>query len=193
MILGTAAIEQSKYERMWAKPEYSGHSPGEHWAAVFGEVAGLKPGDEKTAIDLGCGAGIGGYTLMEIYGINVTFLDHVDVLEVPFRERQTFIQQCLWEPIPRRNPRYDYGYCCDVMEHIPSEYVMLTLERIREVCGHAFFSIAHLPDSCGEMIGETLHLTVQPFEWWRDRLADIGEVLHGRDMMGESLFYVRCS
>jgi len=180
--------EVAKYERMWGEPEYHGHSPGARWVEVFGEIAGPKPGE--TLIDLGCGAGEALEGLQSL-GLDVAQMDLVDVRReavLAFRAAPLWSQ---WS-FPGRFARADFGYCCDVMEHIPPEYTMLVLERIRGNCQSVFFSIAHLQDSCGGLIDETLHLTLRPFEWWRDHLADIGEVLHGRDMQGESLFYVRC-
>lgn len=185
----TADLERIKYERMWAEPDYRNHSPGKYWAEIFADIADPKSGE--TLIDLGCGSG-GATEGLTALGLDIAQVDLADFRSdktLPFREAP------LWSnwSFPVRFARADYGYCCDVMEHIPLEYTMLTLERIRGNCRRVFFSIAHLQDSCGGLIGETLHLTVRPFEWWRDRLADIGEVLHGRDMQGESLFYVRCS
>ncbi len=193
----TADHECAKYERAWGLPEYHGYSPGKHWVEVFGEIADPKPGE--TLIDLGCGAGEATKGLAAL-GLDIAQIDLADFRAVrltepaPVRPAIPFRAAPLWSgwSFPGRFARADYGYCCDVMEHIPPEYVMLTLERIRANCQRVFFSIAHLPDRCGHMVGEPLHLTLQPFEWWRDRLAEMGEVVHARDMMGESLFYVRC-
>lgn len=44
---------------------------------------------------------------------------------------------------------------------------MVSLEAIRErTTTGGFFQIATRPDTCGELIGETLHLTVRDPEWW---------------------------
>jgi len=180
-----ADLEQAKYEKIWAIPEYQNHSPGEHYAKVFGEISDCKKGE--SVVDLGCGYGAGGRAIKERYGIRVTYLDLVKQNGL-----KPFIQQTLWYPLPVRNSRYDYGYCCDVMEHVPIEYVMLVLERIRVACQHIFFSVANVPDAFGKQIGEPLHLTVQPFEWWLDKMREIGEVQEARDLLVESLFYVRC-
>jgi hypothetical protein len=178
-----AVAERRKYEAVWALPEYLNHSPGEHWADLFAEIAQPEPG--HTLIDLGCGNGAAGKALAERCGLRVTYLDLVD------RGLKPFITQPLWKPLPARNPPWDHGYCCDVMEHIPPEFTMLVVSNILRACALAFFSISFLPDRFGKFVGAPLHLTLQSFSWWRDRLAEFGEVLDARDMLGEGVFYVR--
>lgn len=169
--------------------------------------AGLFP-KGSTVIDLGCGAGEAAPELVAI-GLDVAQVDLAD-----FRTKDEYRgldlrrgPDALIEPFPfrvgplwgdwnfkgTRHARADLGFCCDVMEHIPSEYVMLVLDRIRQNTQACFFSIAHIPDRWGSLIGMTLHLTLRPFEWWRDRIGEqMGEVVIGRDLMGESIYYVKC-
>lgn len=180
-----AEVERTKYEEMWNISDYRKISPGVGFVEVFGELA--KPQEGEGLLDLGCGSGRAGRKLAKKYGLNVVFLDHVQVSKL----NKPFIKQCLWEPIPTRNPKWSYGYCCDVMEHIPVEYVMLVLERIRNACTEVFFSIANCPDVFGTSIGVPLHLVVKPYAWWLHKLREVGEVLDARDLQNESIFYVR--
>ena len=176
--------ERGKYEQVWALPDYAAHSPGEKYADLFMQISGAKSGE--TVIDLGCGAGAGGKALAE-RGLKVGFVDFVRVEGVP----SPFFQQPLWRPLPARNPRWDYGYCCDVMEHIPPEFSMLAVHNMLEGCGAVFFSISFTKDYFGRFVGEPLHMNVQLFTWWRDRLATLGDVVEARDLLGEGIFYVR--
>jgi len=178
--------ERTKYRRIWSVPEYANFSPGEAYTERFGEIAKPQPGE--TVLDIGCGSGRGGQKLTQLYGVSVTYTDHVRLKN----GLEPFIEQTLWHPLPARTPKWNYGYCCDVMEHIPTEFVMLTLENIRVACRNAFFSISNIQDGFGHDIGETLHMTVMGFEWWRDHMTEIGEIEDARDLMWESLFYVRC-
>ncbi len=180
-----AELEQTKYEKIWKTPNYAKMSPGKGFVKVFGELA--HPQENEGLIDLGCGSGKAGRALAKRYKLNVTYLDFVQV----DKRNKPFIKRVLWKPLPPRNPAWSYGYCCDVMEHIPIEYVMLVLENIRKACRHAFFSIANCPDQFGRNIGETLHLTVMPYSWWLGKLQEIGEVIDARDLLNESIFYVR--
>lgn len=173
------AAETSKYNAAWAIDDYLHTSPGEVYSGMFGDIA--KPKAGQTVIDLGCGVGAGGKALADKYNLVVTFLDLVNVRKGP-----TLVQP-LWQPI---GGSYDYGYCCDVMEHVPPEFSMLVAANILASCKRAFFSISFLPDYFGRVVGEPLHMNVQPFAWWRDRLGEIGEVIDARDLIGEGVFYV---
>ena len=111
-------------------------------------------------------------------------MDFVDA-----RERKiTFYKQNLWMPWPDKH--WAYGYCCDVMEHIPPEKVDKVLANIMAHCGKTFFSISFQEDHFGRKVGHPLHLTVRPFEWWRDKLAEHGAVHQGRDLIGMGVFFV---
>ncbi len=176
--------ERSKYEKAWALPDYKGKSPGRTYVEIFEDMVNPQPGD--CLIDLGCGEGEGGKALTERFGVNVTYLDFVKVEGVP----DPFIEQTLWAPLPSRNPPWKYGYCCDVMEHIPPEFTMLTVRCIMDACETVFFSISFIPDRFGKHIGETLHVTIMPFIWWRDQLSEMGELIEARDLLGEGVYLV---
>ncbi len=76
------------------------------------------------------------------------------------------------------------------MEHIPPEYTMLCLDRIIKNCQISWLNIALVEDGMGEAIGETLHLTVRPFDWWLTRLATLGTVIEARDLLDSGLYVV---
>ena len=180
------AQEAGKYAEVWGIPDYHAYSHGEAWAPLFAEVTGCKAGE--SVIDLGCGTGRGGRALAADHGVEVTYLDLVKVGELT-----PFIEQPLWRPIPGV---WDYGLCCDVMEHLPPEYTMLAVHNMLEACRRGLFlSICFEDESFGQIVGEPLHLTVMPFSWWRDRLRALGEVLEARDMspnnrLKTGVFYV---
>ena len=188
-------IEIDRYDAIWKVPAYSEVSPGEGLSSMFVSIA--KPKAGETLIDLGCGRGAGGLELDGSYGLNVTYLDVVKVMGVP----EPHICQSLWEPIrPRskRKPKWDYGYCCDVMEHLPKEFTMLAVKNMLAVCEKVFFCIAFLPDRSGPKhtdIGFAvgagqLHHTIENFVWWRDRFEEICTLINARDLMGRGVFYV---
>ena len=186
--------ERLKYQKAWAIDGYDHHSPGEEISDLFKEIA--LPIQDETIIDLGTGSGRGALALAKM-GLDVTVLDltfdGLDKRAEGFRK----IEASLWGAwnAEKRGSfhiplNWDYGYCTDVMEHIPPEYVMLTLHKIMLACDKAFFHICLIPDGFGQLVGEPLHLTVMPFEWWRDHLGEIGTVLESRDFMNNGIFYV---
>ena len=171
--------EIAKYEAVWSLPDYAKWSPGETYAHLLPEFV-PPPAD---VIDIGCGNGAGGRALKAL-GYNVRFLDIVCVTD-----ERPFIQSAIWEWKPRK--KYGVGFCCDVMEHLPTEYVGLSLDRIKHGCTACLLSIGLTPDHFGARIGETLHLTVKPFYWWRDFLDEFGDVEDARDLLHTGLYFVR--
>jgi hypothetical protein len=53
-----------------------------------------------------------------------------------------------------------------MMEHIPTDRVNYVIRKIMTCTEEAFFQISTVPDVMGALIGQELHLTVKPFEWW---------------------------
>lgn len=180
------AAEASKYGDIWQFQEYRKYSPGRENAVRFMEM--LDPPRSSSVIDLGCGEGVGGLALAE-HGLEVSYLDIVNKQLDARVNRKRFIQSPLWGDWYLLNRRgWDYGYCCDVMEHMPSEFVMLVLDRICRACATTYFSIAFQEDSLGALVNQPLHLTVMPFAWWRDRLAMAGRLIDARDLCGAGVF-----
>jgi len=162
-----AAREQNKYERMWNIKSYRKHAPGEPIAAKAFHELGMKPGD--TLADFGCGTGRPA-AAMQRMGAIVVGIDHaVNCLDPDVNIN--FLKCNLWDLPP--DLKADFGYCTDVMEHIPTEKVDAVLAGIRRIVQKkAFFQIATFPDKMGKHIGETLHLTVQTPEWWEAKLSE---------------------
>ena len=160
-----AAREQNKYERMWDIPAYRRYAPGQSIAAMAFRELEMRPGD--TLADFGCGTGRPAAAMQQM-GAVVVGIDHaVNCLDPDVNIN--FLKCNLWDLPP--DLKADYGYCTDVMEHIPTEKVDDVLAGIRRVVrNRTFFQIATFVDGMGKHIGETLHLTVQPPEWWRDTL-----------------------
>lgn len=180
-----AEKEVEKYKAIWAVKNYRQFSPGEKYASTFSEIIDCS----QSIIDIGCGMGAGGLALRKIGCPDVTFLDHVLVND----QLDPFILTSLWDWDQNHNGGMNFvqGYCCDVMEHIPPEYVGLVLHRIRAHCDWCFFTIGLTEDHYGKIIQEELHLTVQSFRWWRNLLREFGEVIDARDLISTGMYYVK--
>lgn len=186
--------EAQKYGKMWALEEYRRVAPGEDLAGLFLEVVKPKPGAD--VIDFGCGTGRGGAALLERGGLRVTLVDFVrnclDQKVVELIEARPadirFVKHDLEEPLQMG---VEYGYCTDVMEHVPEVRVPVVLLTILGAARHVFFSISTEGDRCGELIGETLHLTVQKYGWWLKQFNALDCVVHwSQSLDGAVLFYV---
>lgn len=187
--------EKKIYEKMWDTPEYRQVSPGEKIASEFLMQAKPKPGAK--VIDLGCGTGRGGLMLAVLGQMDVTYVDFaVNCLDEdirPMLESQKhcmrFVEHDLTKPVPMQA---EYGFCTDVMEHIPEADVDKVLDNCLLACQHVFFQIATVEDFYGpDKIGMPLHLTVKPFEWWLKKFNARECVIHWSKNDGpEALFYV---
>ncbi len=186
--------EQAKYERMWGIGAYRDFAPGEHAAQVFLAQANPKFGDH--VIDFGAGTGRGALMLALMGRVSVTMVDFAEnCLDEDVRNALTtqhgalkFVKADLRKHIP---VGAKYGFCTDVMEHIPTEEVNQTLVNILRSAQHVFFQISLMDDHFGKEIGEKLHLTVQPFQWWKDRLLALDAVIHwSHEGNGIASFYV---
>lgn len=186
--------EAEKYGRMWNLPQYRTVAPGERLAQVFLEQAKPRPG--ASVIDFGCGTGRGGLMLAVLGQLSVTLVDFVrnclddkvrGALENP-NNRIRFVKADLEKNLPAAA---EYGFCTDVMEHIPPDKVDLVLNNILRAAQHVFFAISNCDDQCGALIGEPLHLSVHPYDWWREKFERRGCRIHwARDFGWQSLFYV---
>lgn len=179
---GKPLSEQQKYELMWQRPEYRKYSPGEQVAGMFLEM--VKP--QGMVLDIGCGTGRGGLAISRV--CPVTLIDIADNCRDEAARRLPFISADISVEIPIQA---QYGFCTDVMEHIPTEQVEAVLRNIATACKTAFFQICTLPDSMGALIGEQLHLTVKPAAWWKDELQKHWKQVAVYDGSGELVAVVQ--
>ncbi len=180
-----AEREAETYRKAWAIQEYGIESPGAVFVSAFVEMAAPDVSDH--ILDAGCGAGAGIEALAQLGYARTSGADLIDVRAGAAADG-AFWEGPLWH---LRCTPHDWVYCCDVLEHVPDEFTMLVGARLLAAARRgAFFSIALEPDNFGALVGETLHKTVRPFVWWRDRLAELGRVVECRDLLSTGLYLV---
>lgn len=197
-MISIAERERQTYDAIWqGVPSYREHSPGLANVDRFLEMTGATSG---SVLDAGCGAGVAGTALAE-RGFAVTLCDQTNS-GVSADHSLPFVEACLWHDLSPvaylgsvargdTATRFDYVYCCDVLEHVPTEYTMLVLSRLMSVAERGMFlTISLVPDAFGVWVGQRLHQTVKPFTWWRDRLADLGRVVEARDCLNTGIYWV---
>ncbi len=152
--------EEEKYERMWGFPQYRRYASGEEAAADFLTLCQFSEGE--AVIDFGCGTGRGALKLKEA-GLAPLLVDFAVNCRDPEAYRLPFLKLDLTARLPLSAP---YGFCTDVMEHIPPANVETVIGNIMAAAPKVFFQISTIPDSSGALIGQPLHLTVEPHGWW---------------------------
>ena len=175
--------EREKYQLMWQVDAYRNVSPGEHMAEFY--IKKFKPTNK--VIDFGCGTGRAGIKFND-NGIDVLLIDFTDNCRDAEAQTIPFLQWDLATEIP---VTAEYGYCTDVMEHIPTEDVDKVISNIMTSAEKVFFQISTVDDAMGAHIDEPLHLTVKPYEWWRSQFISNGyDIEWSDDQDLAALFYV---
>lgn len=154
--------ERDKYVATWKIPEYSHRSPG--LRHLPGALAWMQPEPGASITDWGSGSGKAADAMIA-QGFNVRMVDiAANAYGGP---NGPVIEACLWE-LPDDLGPTEYGFCADVMEHLPPERVPQVFDQIaartRRAC---YFQIALFEDSWG---GRKLHLSVFPQSWWKERV-----------------------
>lgn len=193
--MSIVAQQRELYQEVWTTSDrYADVSPGANNVGLFLDMVAGVARAGQTVLDAGTGSGKGALAL-DAAGFTVTVCDltYEGLLpEVRANRRIGSTDECsIWHDLTIYG-RFDWVYCCDVLEHIPPEYTMLTISRLLDVArSGVFLSIALVPDQFGVWVGEHLHQTVQPFTWWRDRLRDMGELVECRDCLLHGVYLVR--
>lgn len=160
---GADLDEKAKYKRMWQFDQYRYISPAEQIVDLIDAHA---PERNGIVIDFGCGTGRAMVELTK-RGFHVIGVDFADNCRDEAAKDLPFLEWDLSLPCPLRAP---YGYCCDVMEHIPSDQVDAVLSNIKDSAEQVLFRIEYEPDRMGKLIGAKLHLSVHGEDWWTEKL-----------------------
>ena len=179
--------EYEKYKKMWEMKEYREMSPGELCAELF--VSVVNPEDHHRIIDYGCGTGRGSLKLRQLTSCEIVQVDFAENCRDGNSKDFIFIQCDMTKEIPVTG---NYGFCTDVMEHIETDKVENVIRNIVNSSPEVFFQISTIPDEMGALIGQPLHLTVRPHEWWKETFNKLGyEVAYEEKRDIASIFFIK--
>lgn len=176
-------LEKQKYEKIWAHSKYRDFSPGLEATALFIEHFKKKIKRGDSIIDFGCGTGSAS-SFFFFQGFSVQMVDiaanclnaNIENLIALSFGRLQFIKACLWS-LPQRLSKADWIYCCDVLEHLPEEYIDVVLSQMaKRTQKGGFLQIYLQEDLFGTLINDKLHLTVRPMNWWLKKIGIYWEI-----------------
>jgi len=187
--------EQQKYLKCWRVDSYRNISPGERCVLMFLDVIqeiDPKEGEDKQKlIDFGCGTGRAAMKLDETFSV-IPMDFAINCLDKEVKEY--FGDRFVEHDITKKTPlRASWGFCTDVMEHLPTEDVDKALDVMFEVCDNVFFQIATIPDHFGGHpdIQEQLHLTVWDYHKWLKKFTEYGVIVHrSKELNNHVIFMV---
>lgn len=174
--------EQQKYEAMWSLPEYRQWSPGEDAVDAFFDA--VKP--EGVVIDFGCGTGRAALKIAE-RGCDVIAIDFASNCLDHAARGLRFFTLDMSKPMPFSAP---FGFCADVMEHIPTDQVEAVIANIMGSAKTVFFQISTVPDGMGAHIGQVLHLSVKAYEAWEALFDGLGYAVSSAVNLGTASQFV---
>lgn len=191
-----AAWEKAKYDVIWRDcPGYRDCSPAKAFVSFFFEGFKQDIRAGQTLMDFGCGTARVATDFLA-RGLNVTLVDispfaldeGVRHLLDLFSSQLQFVQACLWQ-LPATLKSAYWGFCCDVLEHIPEDFVEPVLENIaKRIRFGGYFSICLEEDLVGKKIGLPLHLTVKKKGWWEEKLSK-HFIIVGEDAIADDLYF----
>lgn len=161
-----AAAEKAKYETVWSHDIYRKHSPGEMEAQRAFNTLGMAKGQSLNDYGSGPARATKWFRDQGLHALGVDLATNAAETDVKV------FHYPLWSMVGKV-PGSHWGFCCDVMEHIPPEKVDRVLASIAWLSSRGvYFRIATRPDVMGpRLVGEPLHLTIEKGGWWMKKLA----------------------
>lgn len=184
--------EKEKYEQIWNHDVYRKFAPGEGMVDDAFKVMGMSAGEYL--YDFGCGTGRAAQKFKEKYRIKVVGIDHANNCldkDVDILLRVSNLWEFKGENniFDLRSLKSDWGFCTDVMEHIPTEKVMLALKCISDsVIKGCYFNIATRDDNMGTLVGKKLHMTIATAGAWKEMLEKYFKEVKCTEKEGEATF-----
>jgi len=168
-------FERSKYLKLAARSGGGGGYGGtNHGRFAYTTVLGWQP---RFIVDFGCGnnAFIREMRRRGVDGLGIDFANEEADIIAPMHA------------VPLTSGIADVVTSFDALEHLlPDDVdaVLAEMQRVSHRGGHFIFSICTRPSRI-TVDGQNLHPTVQPIEWWFERITRVGLILDVRASEGQ--------
>lgn len=174
--------ERDKYQDYWKLEAERKRSPG--MRAIDGFIQIAERAGWRSVLDIGCGTGRTAATLLDA-GFDVMATDiAANCLNGDLKDKlaDRFVTAPAWN-LPFDDDQFDVIFCCDVLEHIPTELVEVTLSEMGRVAPWLYAEIASFNRTVGyKKQPLKVHLTVEPIEYWLEQMERVGyEILRAGD------------
>jgi len=174
----TSSIDMSQYPLKREQEKYDWLYTGSYGAGPVERV--MRWADRRlprqlgNVIDIGCGRGKLIVKLDGRYekytGIDVA-KNQIEKMKQQYpRHEFQFMNMC---DMPFEDDTFDYGFCIDVLEHIPPEFAKLAVQEMQRVCKNLVVNISCRLAFHKDQTGRNLHLTVMPPKWWSDQFDPV--------------------
>jgi len=153
--------ETEKYAKVWKCPQYK------FWSGEVAEIGRVidwaKKKPIKNILIIGCGEGYGLHYLIRD-GFSAHGLDLVNVIRFKNLKNSMSVAP-IWDT-GIKSLSYDACIAIDVLEHIPPDRIIRSIQEVGRISKFFYFSISCKQDRMGRLINDTLHMTVKPAWWW---------------------------
>jgi len=161
--------EQKRYDYIYS-PEFNkkryGHA--NYAQRVYDMIDKLKI---KSILDVGCGGGEFCKRCVskgiKTYGMDISSEPEID-------DRVTWIKG-IAQKIPLKDKSVEFVSAFDMLEHLPPEDLHIALSEFKRVATRGMIlSFSYIRAS--EVMGENLHLIIEPKEWWIKQVIKYGHL-----------------
>ena len=181
-MIKTRPPEAELYKSLWEHDQYRITAPGEQCVLEFINLLSTRKNEwtnNASLLDLGCGTGRAGLILSKM-GFNVTLVDFASNcldpdVRVALGDNLKFFEADISKPLPITA---NFGFCTDVLEHIPPVALEAVLDNCLHACKNVYFQIATDNDVMGALVGHPLHLSVHSYKWWLKKFQDRNCTIH---------------
>jgi 2-polyprenyl-3-methyl-5-hydroxy-6-metoxy-1,4-benzoquinol methylase len=181
------AAEDDKYSALW-KDDYRDANWKRLASIVLKKTASYD--GHVSLLDFGFGSGRS-IDFFESKGFNVCGVEISSyAVGVQLAKGRDIYHASLDDLCMLGDKQFDFGFCNDVLEHIPLHLIGRSLAEMVRVCSDALFlSVCPTPSHHLSKESENLHLTVRPEPWWANEFMKYGPVERFRFLFSRSVRY----